>query len=174
LWLNLVTDGAPALALSAEKGDPDIMVRPPRPTKEPIINHTMRVGIVIQTIAIAATTLLAFYIGRYTDPQHVQFAETMAFVTLSCSELLRAYTSRSEFFPLLKIGLFSNPWMNYACLSSLILILAVVYVPFLRVVFNTEPLGWAQWSIMLPLLLIPSIAAEVSKVFMRPVRESSR
>ena len=133
----------------------------------------MRLGIVIQTIAITATTLLAFYIGRYTDPQHVQFAETMAFVTLSCSELLRAFTSRSEFYPILKIGLFGNRWMNYACLSSLILILAVVYIPFLRVVFNTEPLGWSQWSIMLPLLLIPSLAAEFSKLFMGPGRKLS-
>jgi P-type Ca2+ transporter type 2C len=173
LWLNLVTDGAPALALAAEKGDPDTMMRPPRPSNEPIINRTMRVGIVIQTIAIAGTSLLAFYIGRYANPQHVQFAETMAFVTLSCSELLRAYTSRSEFYPLIKIGLFGNRWMNYACLSSLILILAVVYIPFLRVVFNTEPLGWAQWSIMLPLLLIPSLAAELSKLFMGPARKLS-
>jgi len=173
LWLNLVTDGAPALALAAEKGDPDIMVRPPRPTNEPIINHTMRMGIVIQTIAITTTTLLAFYIGRYSDPQHIQFAETMAFVTLSCSELLRAYTSRSEFYSLIKIGMFGSRWMNYACLSSLLLILAVVYIPFLRVVFNTEPLGWAQWSVMLPLLLIPSIAAEMSKVFMRHSWKSS-
>jgi Ca2+-transporting ATPase len=148
-------------------------VRPPRPTNEPIINHTMRVGIVIQTIAITSTTLLAFYIGRYSDPRHIQFAETMAFVTLSCSELLRAYTSRSEFYPLIKIGMFGSRWMNYACLSSLFLILAVVYIPFLRVVFNTEPLGWAQWSVMLPLLLIPSIAAEVSKVFMRHSWKSS-
>src|SRR5271157_3233454 len=167
LWLNLVTDGAPALALAAEKGDPDIMIRPPRPTNEPIINRSMRIGIVIQTIAIASASLLAFYIGRFTDPGHVQFAETMAFVTLSCSELLRAYTSRSEFYPLLKIGFFSNRWMNYACLTSLFLILAVVYIPFLQGVFNTEPLGWSQWSVMLPLLLIPSIAAEVSKIFMR-------
>jgi Ca2+-transporting ATPase len=173
LWLNLVTDGAPALALAAEKGDPDIMIRPPRPTNEPIINRSMRVGIVIQSIVIAATSLLAFYIGRFIDPRHVQFAETMAFVTLSCSELLRAYTSRSEFYPLLKIGFFSNRWMNYACLTSLLLILAVVYIPFLQGVFNTQPLGWSQWSVMLPLLLIPSIAAEVSKIFMRSAQKSS-
>jgi Ca2+-transporting ATPase len=173
LWLNLITDGAPALALAAEKGDPDTMLRPPRPTHEPIINRNMRIGIVVQTIAITTTTLLAFYIGRFTNPQHIQFAETMAFVTLSCSELLRAFTSRSEFYPLLKIGLFGNRWMNYAVLSSLILILAVVYIPFLQVVFNTEPLGWMQWSVMLPLMLIPAVAAEVSKVFLKPGRKSS-
>ena len=79
------------------------------------------------------------------------------------SELLRAYTSRSEYYPLLKIGVFSNRFMNLAVLSSLALLLAVVYVPFLGVVFNTTPLGWSQWEIVLPLILIPAIAAELTK-----------
>jgi Ca2+-transporting ATPase len=97
LWLNLVTDGAPALALGTEPGDPDIMDRPPRPSQEPIINKYMLIGIVVQTIAITAVTLGAFAIGRFIDPEHIEFAETMAFVTLSISELFRAYTARSEF-----------------------------------------------------------------------------
>lgn len=164
LWLNLVTDGAPALALSTEKGDPDIMEQKPRPVKEPIINRYMQVGIIIQTFAITTVTLLAYYIGRYTDPQHIAFAETMAFVTLSCSELLRAYTARSEYYPLLKIGVFKNRFMNYAILSSLTLIMLVVYVPFLQSIFNTEPLGWLQWSEILPLLIFPSLAAEFTKL----------
>jgi Ca2+-transporting ATPase len=164
LWLNLVTDGAPALALSTEKGDPDIMEQKPRPVKEPIINRYMQVGIVIQTVAITTVTLLAYYIGRYTDPQHIEFAETMAFVTLSCSELLRAYTARSEYYPLLKIGMFGNKFMNYAILSSLVLIMLVVYVPFLQTIFNTQPMGWVQWSELLPLLIVPSVAAELTKL----------
>ncbi len=163
LWLNLVTDGAPALALSTEKGDPDIMQQKPRPVKEPIINRYMQVGIVIQTMAITAVTLIAYYIGRFTDPQHIEFAETMAFVTLSCSELLRAYTARSEYYPILKIGIFGNKFMNYAILSSLTMIMLVVYVPFLQTIFNTQPLGWLQWSEILPLLIIPSAAAEITK-----------
>jgi Ca2+-transporting ATPase len=163
LWLNLVTDGAPALALSTEKGDPDIMQQRPRPVKEPIINRYMQVGIVIQTVAITTVTLIAYYIGRFTDPQHIEFAETMAFVTLSCSELLRAYTARSEYYPILKIGLFGNKFMNYAVLSSLVLIMLVVYIPFLQTIFNTQPLGWMQWSEILPLLIVPSAAAEITK-----------
>ena len=162
LWLNLVTDGAPALALATEKGDPDIMIQKPRPPKEPIINRQMLIGIVVQTIAITVATLTAFMLGRSTGT-HVEFAETMAFVTLSCSELLRAFTARSEFFPLLKIGIFSNRMMNYAVVSSLALILAVVYVPFLQTIFNTEALGWQQWVSIAPLLLLPSVAAEVTK-----------
>jgi len=162
LWLNLVTDGAPALALATEKGDPDIMIQKPRPAKEPIINHNMLLGIIVQTIAITVATLGAFLIGRSTS-SHAEFAETMAFVTLSCSELLRAYTARSEYFPLLKIGVFTNKWMNYAVVSSLVMILVVVYVPFFQTIFNTEALGLQQWIAIAPLLLLPSVAAEVTK-----------
>jgi Ca2+-transporting ATPase len=162
LWLNLITDGAPALALGTEKGDPDIMNQPPRPTKESIINRHMQIGIAVQTVAITAVTLIAYAIGMSAST-HMEFAETMAFVTLSCSELLRAYTARSEYYPLFKIGIFTNKWMNYAVLSSLALILAVVYVPFLQVPFKTEALGWAQWAEILPLLIVPSLAAEITK-----------
>ncbi len=170
LWLNLVTDGAPALALGTEKGDPDIMKQPPRPPKENIINKFMQIGVVVQTIAITSVTLGAYFLGRFTDPQHVEFAETMAFVTLSCSELFRAYTARSEYYPLLKIGIFTNKWMNLAVSSSLVLILVVIYVPFFNTIFNTLPLGMAQWEVIVPLLFVPSVAAELTKYFFSPTR----
>ena len=166
LWLNLVTDGAPALALSTEKGDPDIMRRPPRRVKEPIINRFMLIGILIQIVVDTIVVLSAYFLGLKLHPAQPEYAETMAFVTLSASELLRAYTSRSERNPLLKIGIFSNPYMNYAVLLSLTLLLAVVYIPFLQPIFNTIPLGWSQWKVMLPLLFIPAIAAEAIKFFL--------
>jgi len=116
LWLNLVTDGAPALALAMEKGDPDIMEHKPRPKEEPIINKSMQLGILIQTFAQTGAVLTAFLIGLLwhleagasvpagVNPllfvlQHdwngvdVQTAETMAFLTLSLAELFRAYPS---------------------------------------------------------------------------------
>jgi P-type Ca2+ transporter type 2C len=167
LWLNLVTDGAPALALGTEPGDPDIMEQHPRPPEEPIINKYMQIGILIQTIAITAVTLGAFAIGRYIDPEHIEYAETMAFVTLSISELFRAYTSRSEFYPLFKIGVFKNKVMNWAVLGSMVMILLVIYVPFFQPIFNTSALGLEQWFEILPLVLIPSVAAEVTKIFLR-------
>ncbi len=167
LWLNLVTDGAPALALGTEPGDPDIMERPPRPSQESIVNKHMQIGIVVQTIAITSVTLFAFAIGHYFEPEHAEFAQTMAFVTLSISELFRAYTARSEYYPLLKIGVFKNKLMNWAILGSLALIFAVIYIPFLQPIFNTVPLGIPQWLEILPLVLIPSIAAEITKVFIR-------
>jgi len=163
LWLNLATDGAPALALGTEKGEPGIMKRPPRPTKEPIINRFMQLGVVIQSIAITATTLIAYAIGlSHQDPR---FAETMAFVTLCMSELVRAYTARSERYPLLKLGVFGNKWMNVAVLVSIGLVLLVVYVPFLNDIFNTLPLTLVEWEMIIPLFLIPSLAAEAVKYF---------
>jgi len=170
LWLNLVTDGAPALALGSEKGDPDIMLHPPRPSDEPIINRYMLRGIIAQTLAITAATLGAFAIGYYLFPSaiagqkyNVDLAETMAFVTLSLSELFRAFTARSEYYPLRKIGIFSNRNMNLAVLFSVIMVLLVIYIPFLNAPFNTIPLTWLHWLIILPLIFIPSIVAEIMK-----------
>ncbi|HAF62073.1 MAG TPA: ATPase [Anaerolineaceae bacterium] len=163
LWLNLVTDGAPALALGTEKGDPDIMDQAPRPKKEPIVNKFMLTGIGIQTIAITAATLIAYSIGLQTNNPVV--AETMAFATLSISELLRAYTARSERYPLLKMGPFKNKWMNYAVLASLVLVIAVIQLPFLNDIFDTVPLSWTEWEMIVPLFLLPSVAAELVKYF---------
>jgi Ca2+-transporting ATPase len=163
LWVNLVTDGAPALALGTEKGDPDIMRQKPRPSKEPIINRFMIVGVILQPIAIAGTTLIAYSIGlNNPDPR---YAETLAFTTLVFSELLRAFSSRSERYPLLKIGVFSNKWMNRAVLGSALLMIPVLYVPFFQEIFNTLPLGWEEWRLIIPLFIIPSIVAELVKYF---------
>ena len=167
LWLNLLTDGAPALALGLEKGDPDIMEQPPRPVQEPIINRPMVIGVIVQTIAITTVVLLAFFIGLAWDPDNFALAQTMAFVTLSASELVRAYTSRSERVSLWRLGIFTNPYMQYAVLASFVLLLGAVYVPFLQPIFNTVPLGSREWSVILPLLLVPSIAAEITKAVLR-------
>ncbi len=168
LWLNLITDGAPALALGTEKGDPDVMEQPPRPPGEPIINRSMQLGILVQTIAITTVTLGAYWLGLTQFPvaagEHNMTASTMAFVTLSFSELLRAFTARSERYPILRIGVFSNRNMNWAVLLSLVLLLAVIYTPFLNEVFSTVPLTLFQWEEILPLLLLPSVAAELTKV----------
>ncbi|MFP4343599.1 MAG: cation-translocating P-type ATPase [Anaerolineales bacterium] len=175
LWLNLLSDGAPALALGLEKGDPDIMNRPPRPPKEPVINREMLVGVIVQTVAIAGTVLLAYWRGLtyygvlndFDEAMVVREAQTMAFVTLVLSELLRAYTARSEHYPLLKLGIFSNKYMQYAVGFSIFLLLVVVYVPFLQDIFNTLPLNWREWGLILPLVLIPSVVAELQKMITR-------
>jgi len=174
LWLNLITDGAPALALGMEKGDPDIMEQQPRPPEEPIINKRMQLGILIQTIAITGVTLTAFFLGQRFYADSPNTASTMAFITLSFSELLRAFTARSEHYPLVKIGIFTNKWMVYAVAFSLVLLLAVTYIPFAQPIFNTVPLTWTQWEIILPLLILPSIAAEVVKYFTRRAHRKNK
>lgn len=175
LWLNLLTDGAPALALGVEKGDPDIMDSPPRPSHEPIINRDMRIGIVVQTIMKTAATLVAFAIGHHLQPDDGwALARTMAFVTLSLSELTRAYTARSELYALHKIGFFTNRFMQYAVSTSLVLLLAVVYVPFLRGIFDTVTLSATHWLYAIPLILLPSVAAELTKVYLRHLHRTER
>ena len=190
LWLNLITDGAPALALGTEKGDPDIMTRPPRRKREPIINRTMGLGILVQTITQTSAVLLAFSLGLVWHLQagaavppgesifayilhadwrgvDVQTAETMAFVTLSLCELFRAYTVRSEYASLFRIGVFSNRNMQLAVSFSIILLLLVCSVPFLQTVFNTHFLAPREWGVVLGLALIPAASEEITKFVLR-------
>ena len=131
----------------------------------------MQMGILIQTLAITGVTLTAYFMGLNLHPEQPEFAEAMAFVTLSLSELVRAFTARSEFYPLFKIGVFSNRNMNLAVLFSAALIFAVIYIPFFNPIFNTVPLGWQQWEVLLPLLLVPSLAAEAVKLIYQRIQK---
>lgn len=190
LWLNLLTDGAPALALAMEKGDPDEMNRPPRPPSEPIINKSMQLGIFIQTITQTGAVLTAFGLGLLwhlaqgdilppgANPLtfllgydwrglDVQTAETMAFATLSLCELFRAYTVRSERISIFRMGVFSNRYMQYAVGFSIALLLLVVNVPFLQPIFNTHFLKPVEWAVVVGLALIPAISEEITKAALR-------
>jgi len=193
LWLNLITDGAPALALAVEKGDPDIMQQKPRAKSEPIVNRSMMVGLVVQTIAQTSAVLTAYALGLMWHLEagaavignpityllahdwrgiDVQTAETMAFVTLSMAELFRAYTVRSERASLFQIGIFSNRYMQYAVGLSVVLLLLVVNLPFLQPIFNTHPLSAREWSVVLGLAIIPAITEEITKFFLRMKKQS--
>jgi Ca2+-transporting ATPase len=188
LWLNLITDGAPALALAVEKGDPDIMQQKPRAKTEPIVNRSMSIGLVVQTVAQTSAVLAAFVLGLLWHLEagavlvgnpltyildhdwrgvDVQTAETMAFVTLSLAELFRAYTVRSERASVFTIGVFSNQYMQYAVGLSITLLLLVVNVPFLQPIFNTHFLTAREWGVVLGLALIPALAEEITKIFLR-------
>ncbi|HET9914236.1 MAG TPA: cation-translocating P-type ATPase [Anaerolineales bacterium] len=188
LWLNLITDGAPALALAVEKGDPDIMQQKPRSKSEPIVNSSMTVGLIVQTIAQTAAVLTAFALGLIWHLESgaqvignpityliahdwrgvdVQTAETMAFVTLSLCELFRAYTVRSERASLFRIGMFSNRYMQYAVGLSITLLILVVSVPFLQPIFNTHFPSLREWGVIVGLALIPATAEEITKFFLR-------
>ncbi len=167
LMLNLVTDGAPALALGMEKGDPDIMKRPPRPTKEPVINWEMQIGTMVQAVVMTVAVLGAYYWALQIYPQDTGHAQTIAFATLCMSELFRAFTARSEHYGIFSIGVFTNRWMIWAVLGSATLVLIAIYVPFLRPFFDTTLLSLSDWMIAVPFMLLASIAAEITKVFIR-------
>jgi len=184
LWLNLLTDGAPALALAMEKGEADIMTRQPRPKDESIINKDMRNALIIRTILQTSAVLAAFILGLYWHLDSaivgnktllsvfqqqwqgvdVTHAVTMAFVALSLVELFRANTVRSERIPLVKLGLLSNKYMQYAVLLSIVLLLLVVNVPFLQGIFNTTFLSFREWLVVIGLALIPSAFEEIKKM----------
>ena len=177
LWLNLVSDGAPALALGMEKGEPDIMKDPPRPPKEPVINADMAIGIAVVAVVDAIAILAVFYFGmqRYPGhPGHIEAAQTMAFVTLCTSELLRAFTARSEHHSVFTLGLFSNRWMVWAAGGSFLLVLMTVYVPFLRPFFDTIPLAAGDWLFMAPFFFASPIAMELVKIYIRRRRSRTK
>lgn len=171
LWLNLITDGAPALALGMEKGDPDIMDKPPRSPDEPIINKVMIIGMVVQTIVMTAVTLIAFYIG---NKESLEMGRTMAFITLSAAQLTRAYSSRSELFSVFKIGVFSNKYMQYAVATSAIGLLLVIYFPPLRDVFKTLTMDFEHWIVVILLFTLPSVFAELVKPYQRKVNAAEQ
>ena len=171
LWLNLVSDGAPALALGMEKGEPDIMNEPPRPPKEPVINKDMAIGIGVVAIADAIAILLIFYLGMQRYAGHIEAAQTMAFVTLCVSELLRAFTARSEHHSIFTIGVFSNPWMVWAAAGSFVMVVLVTYVPFLQPFFGTVPLTLGDWLFMAPFFFASPVAMELIKIYIRQRRK---
>lgn len=168
LWLNLVTDAFPALALGMEPAEPNIMEIPPRDPKESIINRKIRWGIVLQSIAMTAAVLGVFRwtLNAYGD---LHIAQNFAFVTLITSELLRSYTARSEDFSIFTLGFFTNKYVIGGTLLSFALLLLVMYIPALQPVFGTIGFNANQWGISLLFALIPSVVAEVSKFFLKDV-----
>jgi P-type Ca2+ transporter type 2C len=169
LWLNLITDSFPAMALGQEKGEPDVMMQKPRNAKEPILNRLMLRTIIIQSVAIFAATFVAFRLGLAAYPSAVSGtasdgARTFAFATLILAELFRSFSARSERLPVLRLGIFGNRFLNRSILLSIALLLVVIYVPFLNPVFSTVALGLGDWLMIVPLALLPFMAAEIGKL----------
>lgn len=183
LWLNLITDSFPALALGREKAEPGIMKMPPRSKKEPIINKSMMGHIAMQSvglfISVAAAFIIAlmsmnnggtfFYSGVLADAaakgvHPLDVARTVAFATLICAELFRAFAARSERISVFKLGLFSNKMMNIAVALSLVMLVAVIYIPGLNGIFNNVALNPLAWVVILPLAVLPFAVSEISKL----------
>lgn len=160
LWVNLVTDSFPALALGVDPGEPDIMKRRPRDPKEGIFSGGLGTSIAFKGLIIGFIALLSFYIGSRTS---VETGRTMAFITLSFSQFGNSLSVRSLDKSLLKLGIISNKHLIGAIVLSSILMLSVVIVPFLREVFSLTLLGPLNWIYVLGLSLIPLISGEIFK-----------
>ena len=178
LWLNLVTDSFPALALGREQGEKDIMKEKPRSSKETIINRSMIQAIAVQSIAIFAAVFGAFMVARLLYPdietanssnlfEPSSHARTYAFVTLILAELLRAFSCRSEHASVFRLGFFSNRYLSYASLLSVALVITVVYVPFLQPIFSTNALTMADWGVIAGFAMIPFLSGEGHKLVKR-------
>ncbi len=141
LWINLVTDGFPAIALAMDPIDPTAMKRPPRDPSKPILNLRFNLQIFSIAIIITIGTIVACHFGLRTS---ANLARTMAFSTLIILEFARVQMVRSQY----NIGFFSNPMLLVALASSFFLLLIVLYLPPLQIVFKTVPLGFMEWGLI--------------------------
>jgi Ca2+-transporting ATPase len=148
LFVNLVTDGLPAMALGVDPPAPDVMDRPPRPPRESIFARGLGTKIAIRGILIGVATLLVFQWGLTAGGMGLREARTLALATLILSQLFHVFDARAEDGNFLAIGLWSNPWAVLAVASSIVMLLAVVYVPGLRELFKTDPLTVTDWIVV--------------------------
>ena len=158
LWINLVTDSFPAIALGMEAVEKDVMLKNPKPKNEGIFAHGLGIRVVIQGFMFAALTLIGYYIGGV----HTVEGQTMAFTILALSQVVQAYNMRSE-HSLFKIGPFTNKNLNLAALGSLALVLIVLFTP-LNGIFGLTILTWDLYLIALGLILVPFVVMEISKL----------
>ncbi|MDD8027698.1 MAG: calcium-translocating P-type ATPase, SERCA-type [Acidobacteriota bacterium] len=163
LWVNLITDGLPALALGMEPVDPDIMRRPPRRADEPIVDGARGRLILAQGAFIAICSLLAFAFVLFVEKEGIDRARTAALIALASSQLFHAFNCRCQRTSLFKLGLFSNRKLLLACGVSLLLQFGIIYVPFAQKVFKVVPLGALDIAVLLLLSSFPLWAMELIK-----------
>lgn len=160
LWINLVTDSLPAIALGMEPVEKDVMEQKPKPKEEGLFAHGFGVRIVLQGIMFGALALIAFRMGESTTGLTAG-GQTMAFMVLSFSQIVQAYNMRSE-HSLIQIGVFTNHKLNKAALISILLVSVVLFTP-LRTVFGLMTLSGSLYLKALCLILVPVLAMEFSK-----------
>ncbi len=166
LWLNLVTDSLPALALGVEPVEHGVMEQPPRQENEGLFSRAFSLRLCWQGLMVGALALTAYFLGRAVMPMSGladQTANTMAFATLTMSQLFHAYDVRSEHESLLSIGLLSNPTMNRAFLIGMAMQLSVLCLPPLQAIFSTISLGLPQWLTVFGLAIAPLFICEIAK-----------
>ena len=162
LWVNLVTDSLPAIALGLEPPEKDIMNRPPRDSRKSIFADGLMGKIVVEGFMIGMFTILAFFIGnRYYG---IEVARTMAFISLGMLELIHSFNVKSE-ESIFKVGLFENKYLVGAFLLGTVLQLGIVFLPTLAEIFKLTQLNTTQWLITIAISIAPIIIVELQKKF---------
>lgn len=182
LWINLVTDTLPAISLGMDPGDPDVMKNKPRPAKESFFAHGAGIRAIIGGVLVGLMTLTAFVVGLLEHDsslsittlhtvtkgsQSFVYASTMAFVVLAMSQLFYAFTMRHTHKSILHVGLFKNKWLFGSLIAGTILQIGVIAVPFLQDAFGVQWLTLIDWIYVIGFALVPVLANELIKVFMR-------
>ena len=167
LWLNLVTDGLPALALGVDPPDRDIMSRPPRKNNEGIFSKSLGSHIAVSGFFIGLGSLLSFLVFMNLTAGNLEKSRTAAFATMIVAELIFAFECRSEYRNIFRSGMFKNKYLVLAVAISILLTLMVIYTPFLSGIFMTTALGLKDWLLVLGFsaieLVINIIATEYKK-----------
>ncbi|HLV08728.1 MAG TPA: cation-transporting P-type ATPase, partial [Halanaerobiales bacterium] len=167
LWVNLVTDGLPALALGMDKDSEEVMNKPPRSPRESIFAQGMIAHIICQGTLIGISTTIAYLLAIYKLNCDLNTARTMAFTTLVFSQMVFVFSCRSENNCLWEIPLFSNIYLVIAVLLSVIMQFAVIYIPFLQYFFKTTILSKENWLIIMILSISSTLIIDLIKKFLK-------
>lgn len=170
LWVNLVTDSLPAIALGMEPVEHDVMRRRPRSKNESIFSHGLGLRAILQGALIGLLTLAAYYIGsrvfKLNGKSNIPLGESMAFATLALSQLVHAFNARSS-HSLFRVGFRTNKYMLGAFSASLLLILGVLLIPPVQGIFAVKPMSLTHWGIIASLSIAPLIIVELSKLIQK-------
>lgn len=162
LWINLVTDSLPAIALGMEPVESDVMNHPPKPKNEGLFAGGLGVRIALQGVMFGVLALLGFYLGQ-TMGQSIEAGRTLAFMVLAMSQVLQSFNMRSD-KSIFKIGVFTNHKLNWAALASILLVALVLFVPGVQTIFGLVYLNWQMYLVGLGLILVPTIIMEICKL----------
>ncbi len=164
LWINLVTDGFPALALGVDPASPNVMDRKPRDAKESILAKRRQVQVLWQGAFITLAGLIMYVWADFYMPGHsAERAQTMLFTAMVLAQLLHAFSFRSETRTIFSAYSFKNKWLNYSLLGSMSLQMLVIYLPPLQAVFKTQPLSITDWGAVVAAALVPTILIDIFK-----------
>jgi Ca2+-transporting ATPase len=155
LWVNLVTDGLPAMALGLDQAEDDVMRRAPRSPKEGVFARGLGWKIISRGFLIGAVTLIAFMIVYNRDPDNLMYAQTIAFATLVMAQLIHVFDCRSE-RSVFHRNPFQNMYLVFAVISSILLMLVVIYYPPLQPIFHTTAIALRDWLLIIGLSAIPT------------------